>query len=45
MLPEDIKSLAPDVLRHRIIPTYEAQAENQDADAIISRLLDTLHTP
>jgi MoxR-like ATPase len=45
VLPEDIKSLAPDVLRHRIIPTYEAQAENQDADAIISRLLDTLHTP
>jgi MoxR-like ATPase len=45
VLPEDIKSLAPDVLRHRLIPTYEAQAENQDADAIITRLLDTLHTP
>lgn len=45
VLPEDIKALAPDVLRHRVIPTYEAQAENLDADAIITRILDTLHTP
>lgn len=45
VLPEDIKALAPDVLRHRIIPTYEAQAENLDADTIITRILDTLHTP
>lgn len=45
VLPEDIKTLAPDILRHRIIPTYEAQAENLDASAIIARLLDTLHTP
>ena len=45
VLPEDIKELAPDILRHRIIPTYEAQAENLNADAIISRLLDSLHTP
>ncbi len=45
VLPEDIKALAPDVLRHRVIPTYEAQAENLDADAIITRILNTLHTP
>jgi hypothetical protein len=32
-------------LRHRIIPTYEAQAENLDAGAIIARLLDSLRTP
>ncbi|MFT5106799.1 MAG: MoxR-like ATPase [Pseudoalteromonas tetraodonis] len=45
VLPEDLKSLAPDILRHRIIPTYEAQAENLDAGAIIARLLDSLRTP
>ncbi len=45
VLPEDVKAIAPDVLRHRIIPSYEAQAENMDTDAIIQRILDTLHTP
>ena len=45
VLPEDLKRLAPDILRHRIIPTYEAQAENLDAGAIIARLLDSLRTP
>jgi MoxR-like ATPase len=45
VLPEDVKAIAPDVLRHRIIPSYEAQAENMDADSIISQLLDTLRTP
>jgi len=45
VLPEDVKAIAPDVLRHRIIPSYEAQAENLDTDAIIKRILDTLHTP
>jgi len=45
VLPEDVKSIAPDVLRHRLIPSYEAQAENMDADAIIAQLLDSLRTP
>lgn len=45
VLPEDVKSIAPDILRHRIIPSYEAQAENMDADVIITQLLDTLRTP
>ena len=45
VLPEDVKAIAPDVLRHRLIPSYEAQAENMDADALISQLLDTLRTP
>ena len=44
-LPEDVKAIAPDILRHRIIPSYEAQAEDMDADALISQLLDTLRTP
>lgn len=45
VLPEDVKFLAPDILRHRIIPSYEAQAEELDADGIITRLLETAVTP
>lgn len=45
VLPQDVKTLAPDVLRHRIVLSYEAEAENIDADAVINRLLSELHTP
>ena len=45
VLPQDVKILAPDVLRHRIVLSYEAEAEGIDADAIIARLLAKLHTP
>lgn len=45
VLPDDVKAIAVDVLRHRIIPSYEAQAENMDADALIAQILDTLVAP
>ena len=45
VLPQDIKTIAPDVLRHRIILSYEAEAENIDADTVIAKLLAELHTP
>jgi MoxR-like ATPase len=45
VLPEDVKSITADILRHRIIPSYEAQAEDMSADTIINQLLDTLRTP
>ena len=45
VVPQDVKEIAPDVLRHRIILSYEAEAENIDADAVISRLLNELRTP
>lgn len=45
VLPQDVKELAPDVLRHRVILSYEAEAENVDSDAVISRLLAELRTP
>lgn len=45
VLPEDVKAIAPDILRHRIIASYEAQAEDMSADTIINQLLDTLRTP
>ena len=43
--PEDVKSVAPDVLRHRVIVTYEAEAENVDSEAIIKRIFDAVEVP
>ena len=45
VLPHDVKEIALDVLRHRIIPTYEAEAQSLDTNAIIQNLLAELHTP
>ena len=45
VLPQDVKELAPDVLRHRIILSYEAEAEGVDTDEVIARLLRELRTP
>ena len=39
-MPEDVKAIAPDVLRHRILPTYEAEAEGIDAEHIVQRILE-----
>ncbi len=43
--PQDIKTIAPDVLRHRIILTYEAEAEDVTTEQIISHLFDTVPVP
>jgi MoxR-like ATPase len=43
--PHDIKSLAPDVLRHRILISYEADAEGLTADDILGRFLDRIPVP
>lgn len=43
--PEDIKEIAQDVLRHRVIVTYEAEAENITTDQIIRRVLDHTDVP
>ena len=43
--PEDIKQIAPDVLRHRIITTYEAEAEEVTTDEIVRRLLARVEVP
>ncbi len=43
--PEDIKQIAPDVLRHRLITTYEAEAENISSDHIVRRILDHTDVP
>ncbi len=43
--PHDVKSLAHDVLRHRIIPTYEAEAEGKSSDDLLSLVLDNVLVP
>ena len=43
--PQDVKSVGGDVLRHRIIVTYEAEAEDITAEAIVRRLFDGLPVP
>ncbi len=43
--PQDVKSIAPDILRHRIIVSYEAEAEELTSDDIIARLLSEIPVP
>ena len=43
--PDDVKALAPDVLRHRVLLTYEAEAESVTPDEIVARILDAVPAP
>ena len=43
--PQDVKEMAPDVLRHRVILTYEAEAEEVSSDDIVARILGELPVP
>ena len=43
--PQDVKEIAHDVLRHRIILTYEAEAEETDSDTVITNILNTIPVP
>jgi MoxR-like ATPase len=43
--PHDIKSIAHDVLRHRVLVTYEAEAESKTSDNIIDTILDNVEVP
>jgi len=45
VIPEDIRAVAHDVLRHRIILTYEGEADNVTTDSIIDRILATVKVP
>ena len=45
VIPEDVKALAPAVLRHRIILTYEAEAEDLSTDQIIGEILKSVDVP
>jgi MoxR-like ATPase len=43
--PDDVKEVAPDVLRHRVIVSYEAEAENVTSADIVQRILDYTEVP
>ncbi len=43
--PEDIKAIAMDVLRHRVIVTYEAEAEELTSEDVVQRILDNVEVP
>jgi MoxR-like ATPase len=43
--PEDVKAIGHDVLRHRVLVTYEAEAEEIDSDTIVSKIFDAVEVP
>jgi MoxR-like ATPase len=43
--PQDVKTIGPDVLRHRVILTYEAEAEEMTTDDVIARLFEHIEVP
>jgi MoxR-like ATPase len=45
VFPNDVKQVAMDVLRHRVILTYEAEAENLSSEDVVRRILDTVPVP
>ena len=44
-LPEDVIDLVPDVLRHRLVLSYEALAEGIEADSVLDRVLEAIEMP
>ena len=45
VIPEDIRTICPDIMRHRIGLTYEAEAENITQDNIIAEILNVVEVP
>ena len=45
MIPEDVRAVCYEVLRHRIGLTYEAEAENMTSDQIISEIINAVEVP
>jgi MoxR-like ATPase len=45
VVPEDVKAMAYDVLRHRVLLTFEAEAEDMDAERVIGRILEAVTVP
>jgi MoxR-like ATPase len=43
--PEDIKAIGADVLRHRLILSFEAEAESVTSDEVIQRVFDAVEVP
>jgi MoxR-like ATPase len=45
VIPEDVRALALDVMRHRVLLTFEAEAEEVDSDQVVTRILDAVPVP
>ena len=45
VVPQDVKSIGPDVLRHRVIVSYEAEAEEKTSDDILKRIFEEIEVP
>ena len=45
VVPEDVRELAPDVLRHRLVLTFQAEAEEISPDEVLERLLAAVPVP
>jgi MoxR-like ATPase len=45
VLPDDVKTIAPDVLRHRVLTSFEAEAEDVTSDDIVARILARIEVP
>jgi MoxR-like ATPase len=45
VVPEDVKEIARDVLRHRVLLTFEAEAENVSAETVVDRILERVEVP
>jgi len=45
VVPEDVKAMAFDVLRHRVLLTFEAEAEDMDTDRVIAKILEAVGVP
>ncbi|MCC6953108.1 MAG: AAA family ATPase [Deltaproteobacteria bacterium] len=45
VVPQNVKDIAEDVLRHRVVPSYEAEAEDLDAEALVKEILAAVPVP
>ena len=45
MIPEDVRAVCMDVMRHRVGLTYEAEAENMTSEMIVNEILNAVEVP
>ena len=45
VIPQDVKDMALDVLRHRLAITYEAEAEDKTSDDVVKSIIDQIRVP
>ena len=43
--PHDVKTVAPDVLRHRVMVSYEAEAQGKTSDVVVAQILENVAVP